>query len=305
VEIANTIVRGRDAALMPPVRGKEGQEEMRKRLTSVIAHGISSLNIDNCSQPLGGDALNALLTTGEWTDRQLGSNRVIKLPVCLTLTATGNNLGVRGDMVRRAILTQLDAQVERPEQRVFQERDPVGAAKRQRAQLLRALFIILKGYQQSGCNEFEEVRLGRFEAWSERVCHPIQWLGLPNPTDSQILLREEDPEFDNLSALLKAWHGIHQSAWVSTKDLLETHGSKLQVSRDQSAEDALEQAMIEVAGDRGHVDPKRLGWYLKRTQGRVARDLRLERQDKGGRVGNHGHRYRVVPVNTREQSAGS
>ena len=298
VELANMIVRGRDAAIMPPVRGKEGQEEMRKRLTSVIAHGISSLNIDNCSQPLGGDALNALLTTTEWTDRQLGSNQVIKLAVCLTLAATGNNLGVRGDMVRRSILTQLDAQVERPEQRVFEERDPVGTAQRRRVELLRALFMILKGYQQSGCTDFRDERLGRFEEWSERVCHPIQWLGLPNPTDSQSLLRQEDPDFESLQALLTAWYGIHQSAWVSTKDLVGNHGDQFTHVAGQSAESNLEQALLEVAGNRDRVDTKRLGWYLKRNLGRVAGAFKLDREDKGARVGNHGHRYRVVCLDT-------
>ena len=293
VEVANTLVRGRDAAIMPPVRGKESQEEMRKRLTSVIAHGMSSLNIDNCTQPLGGDALNALLTTTEWTDRQLGSNRIIKMPVCVTLAATGNNLGVRGDMVRRTILTQLDAQVERPEQRVFEERDLVGATRRRRSERLRAIFMILKGYQQSGCTDFQDDRLGRFEEWSERVCHPIQWLGLPNPTDSQALLRQEDPEFEALRSLLVAWHGAHNSAWIGTKDLIPEYSFGFQSDPLQGS---LGQALIEVAGSRDRVDSKRLGWYLKRNLGRVAGGFRLERKDKGDLAGNHGHQYRVVPV---------
>lgn len=293
VEVCNTIVRGRDAALMPPVHGKDAEAEMRKRLTSVIAYGLTSVNLDNCSRPLGGDAINALVTTTEWSDRQLGSNTIVQMPNCLTLVATGNNLGVRGDMVRRSILTQLDAQVERPEQRVFEERDLVGATRRRRGELLRALFTILKGYQQSGCTEFQNDRLGRFEEWSERVCHPIQWLGLPNPTDSQSLLRQEDPDFEALSTLLSAWYGAHQSAWMGTKDLVPEYSSGF---HSDPLQDALERALIEVAGTRDHVDSKRLGWYLKRNLGRVAGGYRLERKDKGGLAGNHGHQYRVVPV---------
>ena len=293
VEVCNTIVRGRDAALMPPVHGKDAEAEMRKRLTSVIAYGLTSVNLDNCSRPLGGDAINALVTTTEWSDRQLGSNTIVQMPNCLTLAATGNNLGVRGDMVRRSILNQLDAQVERPEQRVFEERDLVGATRRRRSELLRALFMIIKGYQQSGCTDFQDDRLGRFEEWSERVCHPIQWLGLPNPTDSQSLLRQEDPEFEALSTLLTAWNGAHQCAWMGTKDLIPEHASGF---RSDPLQEALERALIEAAGSRDRVDSKRLGWYLKRNLGRVAGGYRLERKDKGGLAGNHGHQYRVVPV---------
>ncbi|TDG11656.1 hypothetical protein E2F43_18265 [Seongchinamella unica] len=295
VEIANIIVRGRDAALMPPVQGRDSEEEMRKRITSFVSQGFTSINLDNYSRPIGGDSLNALLTTTEWTDRQLGTNNTIRVPVCCTLAATGNNLTVRGDMTRRTLLTQLDAGVEHPERRTFKQKDLVGHVRKNRSKLLTALFTILKGYQQSGCTAFDDERLGRFERWSEMVCHPIQWLELPSPALSQERLRQSDPEAENLAALLTTWHDVHKSAWVTASSLANTpdgnqHSNGIGTTKDYALHDAL----IDVAGKNRRIENRLLGWYLSRNEGRIADGLRLERKDRRGLQGKHAHEYRVV-----------
>ena len=44
--------------------------------------------------------------------------------------ATGNNLMLYGDMLRRGLIGHLDARVERPELRTFAQEDPVRVLKR-------------------------------------------------------------------------------------------------------------------------------------------------------------------------------
>jgi hypothetical protein len=300
LEVANLIVRGVDAALMPPVSGKESEEEMRKRITAFVSQGLTSLNLDNYSRPIGGDSLNVLLTTTEWTDRVLGTSNTIKLPVCCTLAATGNNLTVRGDMVRRSLLISLDAGVEHPERRQFKERNLPQVVLKNRPVLLTALLTILKGYQQSGCTEFDRDVLGRFEEWSRRVCHPIRWLGLPDPVDSQRRLKASDPEKENLTGLLQAWHTAIDNTWIQPSDLIAAAIVKTGFGpqHDGTAQDELEEALRAVASDSGKIDSRRLGWYLTRNTGRIAAGLRLERADRGGLEGKHAHRYRVVNTGT-------
>jgi hypothetical protein len=187
---------------MPPVSGRESEDEMRKRITSMVLQGLTSLNLDNYSKPIAGDSLNALLTTNEWTDRQLGSNTIVKLPVCCTLAATGNNLTVRGDMVRRSLVIKLNAGVEHPERRSFLVKDLPGYVREHRPRLLKALFTILKGYQQSGCTEFTE----------------------------------------NLAALLHAWHTVQSSDWVTVSTLANTPDGSYNNSgtaKDHTLHDAL------------------------------------------------------------------
>ncbi|WOJ92916.1 hypothetical protein R0135_14130 [Congregibacter variabilis] len=296
LEVANLIVRGVDAALMPPVSGKESEEEMRKRITAFVLQGLTSLNLDNYSRPIGGDSLNVLLTTTEWTDRVLGTSNTIKLPVCCTLAATGNNLTVRGDMVRRSLLISLDAGVEHPERRQFKERNLPQWVLEHRPELLTALLTILKGYQRAGCTEFDGDVLGRFEGWSRRVCHPIRWLGFPDPVNSQQRLRAADPEKENLIGLLQAWYTALGNEWKQPSELITAALSKTGFGpqHDGDAEDGLEEALRTIANDSGKIDPRRLGWYLTRNAGRIAAGLRLERADRGSLEGKHAHRYRVV-----------
>jgi len=300
VDAVNLLVRGVDAARMPPVSGREGEDEMRKRITAFIIQGLTSLNLDNYSRPIGGDSLNALLTTTEWTDRVLGTNTTTKLPACCTLAATGNNLTVRGDMVRRSLLVKLDAGVEHPERRQFKEKNLPQRVLRDRPELLRQLFLILKGYRQSGCTDFDDDVLGRFEEWSRSVCHPIRWLGFPDPVISQERLQDIDPEKENLTRLLAAWHKVFGDSWKQPGELVTEalHGVSVQLGAPATDCDALLEALQAVASINGKIDTRRLGWYLSHHKGRVSDNRRLERADRAGLTGKHAHRYRVVALQT-------
>jgi putative DNA primase/helicase len=52
--------------------------------------------------------------------RLLGFSKNVETPVNAALYATGNNLAIAGDLVRRTLLCSLDAQCERPELRTFE-----------------------------------------------------------------------------------------------------------------------------------------------------------------------------------------
>ena len=79
IEVCNLIVRGRDAATMPPVQGSAGEDETRKRITALFLQGIASINLDNWSKPIGGESMNAMLIASEWTDRVLGASTTVSL----------------------------------------------------------------------------------------------------------------------------------------------------------------------------------------------------------------------------------
>ena len=56
-------------------------EEMRKALTAVALDERRYLVFDNIKHKFGGGALENMLTTGRWTDRLLGLNQRVDLPV--------------------------------------------------------------------------------------------------------------------------------------------------------------------------------------------------------------------------------
>jgi hypothetical protein len=304
VEACNLLVRGRDAATMPPVQGSGGEDEMRKRLVAVLLEGLSSANIDNCTKAIGGESINALLTATEITDRILGVSKTAKLPNKLTLAATGNNLTVRGDMTRRSLAILLDAGVERPELREFTEKNLPGRILRDRGPLLTALFTILKGYQQAGSPGAQMDLLGRFEAWTGAVCGPIRWLGYPDPLESQHRLREQDPEADKLEVLLSAWHYQFGDQWTSVSDLLETSvEATANYAPNCDPAPGLYNALVEVASDgRGVPNRRKLGWYLRHFTGRIAGGYRLDSKPRTSQRSRNPNQYRVISLDGQENA---
>lgn len=298
VEACNRAMRGRDAATMPPVQGGSGEDETRKRITAILMRGIPSINMDNWTKPIGGESMNTLLTTSEWTDRQLGSSRTTSVPAQVTLAATGNNLSVRGDMTRRSILIQLDAKMERPELRTFDEPDLLGYIAKHRQELLTAAFTILKAYQVAGSPGCSDNPLGRFEQWSAAVCGPIRWMGYPDPVKSQERLREQDPEADRLELLLSAWYDSFQDTWKTAGELIEAPIQAEITHLGQDISSPLKEALLEVASDgRNQISRNLLGWYLRRNAGRIADGYRLEPRPRAGKKSKNSKQYRVKKLN--------
>ncbi len=277
VEVCNMIARGRDAAIMPPPGGMDGEAETRKRITALLLQGVSSVLLDNWTSAIGGDSMNALLTSASWSDRILGQSQTVTLPARVTWIATGNNLTVRGDMVRRTLLAVINPQCERPEQREFTVKNLPEGVLRKRGDYLSALYTILRAYRLAGEPEKDGPTLGRFEAWSRAVAAPIRWLGWPDPTKSQDRLRADDPETLKLAALLAAWHRVFGSDNVTVADLIEaaTHpdrvyGTPPRLVERKEDQVALREALEDAAGDRpGQVNRRKLGWYLRHFHGRV------------------------------------
>jgi hypothetical protein len=295
IEIANLIVRGRDVSTMPPVQGSAGEEETRKRITALLSQGVASINLDNWTKPIGGESLNALLTATEWTDRILGRSESVTLPNRITLAATGNNLSVFGDMTRRSLLIQLDANVERPELREFKEKDLPGRVLKDRKNLLTALYTIMSAFQQAGSPGRDENMLGRFEAWSSAVCAPIRWLGYPDPLSSQERLRDEDPESDRLQVVLSNWWAVFGDSWTTASGLISLSENTFGPNKDTHRANLIE-ALSEICTDgRGNMNQKTLGWFLRRFTGRVLNGYKLEKKPRDSKS-KHAHQYRVVQL---------
>jgi len=272
IEACNLLVRGRDAAIMsPPGGGQDAESETRKRITSILASGATSVCLDNVTTALGGESLNALLTASEWSDRILGQSVMVKLPTRVALAATGNNLHCRGDMVRRMLRLSIDPGVERPEQRSFQT-DLIREVTTNRGMLLSALLTILRAYIAAGRPEDGGRTLGRFEGWSRAVAAPIRWLGFPDPTDSQEFLRSEDPEASKLGNLLSAWSSVIGRDSVTVQEIIvRATGGFAGTGEGET----LRAACVEVAGDRGVINPRLFAWYLRSNTGRVVSGLRI------------------------------
>jgi hypothetical protein len=82
--------------------------------------------------------------------------------------ATGNNLKLYGDMLRRGLIARLDAGVERPELRAFTREDPVHVLKRERGLYVTAALTALHAYNVAGRSRLPETSC-RYQYGSQSI----------------------------------------------------------------------------------------------------------------------------------------
>jgi putative DNA primase/helicase len=260
VDIAAILATGKVAA----VNSYSGDdEELRKVLEARLLKGDSFINLDNLSVPLRSDHLCQVLSQEEVNIRPLGNTVSLDSTTVIMFCATGNGLRFAGDMTRRVVLINLDAGVERPEERVF-ESDVIEDARRQRVEIVTAALTLLRAFV---ANEGERVSpaLGSFEPWSNLVRSALVWLGLPDPLGNSAKIRENDPEKERTSAIISALPAGKPWAAADIAKMV-----------DEGAFDPIgnrrHEGLVEALGDfieRGRLNTTRFSGFLRKHTGRI------------------------------------
>ena len=184
VDIASILATGHEAGVT--AQG-ETREEAEKRFSTLLMRGDLIIALDNCEGPLEGVVFNQALTQ-QWANlRILGQSKAIRVRCAALITATGNNLIIKGDLTRRSVVCRLDPKVERPELRQFAY-DPIADAKDNRGELVVAVLTILRAYHVAG-RPNRPPRLQSFEIWSDTVRGALMWLGAGDPAGTMDRLR--------------------------------------------------------------------------------------------------------------------
>ncbi len=224
-ESACAIATGQEATGFP---FSHRDEEVSKRITAAVIGGFRVCLIDNApgGAQIGSASLANAITRRTWSDRILGESKTVSLPMAIVFIVTGNNLGVRDDLDRRALFSHVDAGVERPEERGGYVHDPLGPwIAENRPHLLAAALTILSGYCRAGRPAQKLTRYGSFECWSGLVRSALVWLGEPDPVGA---LAAKDPDADPVRlahvAALLVWRALEErsgSKGLSVREALE------------------------------------------------------------------------------------
>jgi putative DNA primase/helicase len=201
--------------------------------------------------------------------RILGLSETPELPGRTMLFATGNNLSVFGDMSRRTIMCSLDPKMERPETREFKS-NPVAAVKADRGRYVCAALTILRAYRLA--KEPRPPAFASFEEWSDTVRGGLIWLGCADPVATVETVRASDTKLEELNAVLEYWHEAIGDTTTSVSDLI----IKATVGIDAAI--GLREALHAVAGERGTINPRRLGRWLSRNKERLVGGRRIVRR---------------------------
>jgi hypothetical protein len=202
--------------------------------------------------------------------------------------ATGNNVGPRGDVVRRTIVCNIGANVERPELRFF-DSDPLETVRANRGPWLWACFQVMRAYILAGRPPVKMTPLGSYREWSTTVRAALIWLGEEDPVKSMEQAREQDPTLEAIRELFTHWRQHFTSQKYTALKIAE-HANKVDISNfNKPLYPELRDLLIREAGDRGMISTKALGWWLTQITGKVVDGMRL--QSEPGRKGGHGKTY--------------
>lgn len=255
VDLVSTLTTGHAASA---ISVGQNDEELEKRLVAELLIGRSTIVLDNISRQIGGDLLNQCITQERVTVRRLGKSESIETACTAVILANGNNLRIASDMTRRVLLCGLDAEVERPELRVFSQ-NPLGMMRKARGQYVADVLTVLRAYHTAGYPDCPPP-LNGFDAWSRRVRGPLLWLGEADPVTSMDSVRANDPARQLRAAIMGQWEICIGSQRVTVAEAISI------AKAPDNGE--FKTALLLVAEDgRGEVSTKRLGTWLGATKG--------------------------------------
>ncbi len=283
-KIAMTAANGSESQ---PTATNGTDEELAKHVTSMMTAGARFLLLDNIGRKstLGGPTLDALITSERWSQRLLGTNTVFSQPNRVMVLATGNNVRLEGDMLRRVVCCYLDPQSERPDQRDgFTHPDILRHVAKERPRLVHAVLTLLRAYITAG-RPSKRPTLGTFYRWSHWVREPLAWVSGLDVVDTQKRLQETaDDRLVAWRVFLEAWRGAFAGLHQTASDIARTvttptneHGFAMLES--------LEKLTSQITG-------RSLGYVFRTWEGRVVGGLRLKQAGRGRR----GTEWRVEKV---------
>ncbi len=280
-DVVSTVALGRDAGRCTY---PEDDEELEKVLSSYALSGTSLILIDNIRRPLGGGPLDKVLTARSTVDlRVLGSSVMRQLPWTATILASGNNLELGDDTIRRTLVSRIESQLENPEARTGFAHDPlVEWAKEHRARLVGCALTVLRAYSSHGSPDTDVPRWGGgFESWATVVAGSIRFCGGPNVLLCKPSAEERgDGTVMALDAFLLHLPRLTQGEPVRLKSLLATLYPERDSHDGPQAPDGWEdlREAIETLAPPRHgqgVDPRKLGAALRYHAARIRHGRRL------------------------------
>jgi hypothetical protein len=279
VDVIAEVATGRLCSVITTSRSTE---ETEKRLGSVLLSGSAMVSLDNLTHDLEGELLCLISERSVVRVRILGLSEMPDCECRTAIFATGNNVGFKGDMVRRGLLCALETLEERPELHEYQN-DVLARAHAERAKYVGAALTAVRAYLAAGSPKVVKP-FGSYHRWSALVRSPLVWLGEPDPVDSVEEIRKDDVTLSEIFEFFSLWdaHLRIDTAYTTTRiiEIVDQGTTSSGQSPINFSPPELKAFLLRVAasrGDPGHVSPERLGRWLRKIAGRIVGSRRLIR----------------------------
>jgi putative DNA primase/helicase len=273
----------------PVLSAGKTEEETEKRIGADALAGHPIICLDNVNGILGGDQLCQLITQSICKIRILGKSETPSVTNRFCIFATGNNIQLTEDMTRRALICSLDAGVEEPGKRKFKG-NPVKRVAADRGKYIAACLAIVKAYFVAGKPDMDVDPMGSFEDWSASVRGALLWLGEADPCNTIQVARAEDPAQQLLVRFFAAMQeagAVGKGYEMSAKQLgamaerrvpaMDDLGN--QVHGEFAPKFPLLADVLEEWRERGTLNTKKLGWWLRRQKHKIVGSHKLNSSD--------------------------
>lgn len=261
-------------------------DEMRKTLIALLIKSPAVINFDDLNGDIvPSEALKTAMTEEYIGGRILGVSKDI---VCSTRTLflfSGNNVGPVRDMARRVVTINLDPRCENPVTREFKRPHLEAEVRRDRARYVSAALTIIRAWIVAGSPHTPAKPVASYRGWADWCRQPLLWLGRPDPVARLFEQLAHDPDAELLHRMLTGWHTAHGNTPMLIRDV---------VRRAEMGDADFAEVLRDVADERGQINRRRLGWWLKRHLGRIVGGLKFER----GNVARNAETWRVVSVSS-------
>ena len=275
VNLVSAIATG---APCPVTTAGRDEAETDKRLDAALLKCQPIISLDNVNDVLCSDKLAVAVEQPTVTVRVLGFSKTIDIENKASIFATGCNIAVRGDMVRRTLLCSIDPNEESPEKRTF-KRNPYQEILADRGKYIAAVMTIVRAYLSAGEPEVEFIKLVSFGAWSRFVQRPLIWLGCADPVLSVAVSEDADPDRRGIAEVLAAWHNSIGdeactlkaiAARVQARDRDDGYGGGGFTNPD------LREVLMNLAPNKdGSLDTKKLGVWLRKNACKIVGGMKV------------------------------
>lgn len=268
-----------DAALALP---REAAEQA-KTLVSAMLPGPRGIMFDNVKGVLdAGAEFCSAMTSSSYAARGLGGLQMLNLQNRALWVLNGNNVGLKGDIVRRVLTIALDSS-ENPETQLHGF-DPTEVVRNNLAAFRADLLDILATYCAAGMPTMGAQGFASFEEWGRLVRNCVLWLmprgvlpvEIADPLQTMTEAQQEDPEVTRLRMMLEAWFGRFGEEPQFLRDVAASPFEQGELA------DLWAEAYESVCTYKGRTDDARLQYWM-RTVNRKKLDGMMFVNEKAGK----------------------
>jgi len=246
-----------------PTTFPSDSEECRKLLLAELLRAPAVIEFDNLTGDLlAHKSLCTALTSEFMSGRILGVSKTATVSTRVLFLSSGNNVSPVQDMTRRCLTIRLNPGCEIPAERSFKRPELVQEVLRERGRYVSAALTIVRAWLVAGRRKTQCRPLAGYTDWSELCRQPLLWLGHADPALSVFKAMAEDPERETLGCLLRAWQSIFGNTPAMVRDAVK------QATILQKEHQELADVLRDIANERGEINRRKLGWWIKRHAGR-------------------------------------